>query len=34
MVEWALSHRGAVVSGKVVEIKKSGFSSKVTIRVF
>lgn len=35
MVEWALSHPGAVVSGKVVDVEKGGsYSSNVTLRVY
>ncbi len=33
MVEWALSHPGAVVSGEVIDVEKGSFSSSVTIRV-
>jgi hypothetical protein len=34
MVEWALSHPGAVVSGKVVDVEKGSSTSSVTLRVY
>jgi hypothetical protein len=34
IVDWSLSHPGAVVSGEVVDVEKGSFSSSVTLRVF